>query len=62
LATCTCTIVHTTGSHIVLTLKALNLYMLAEDGRNAAETGSQKLLNVLALTMAYFIVLLLCLT
>jgi len=33
-----------------------------EDGRNAVETCSQKLLNVLALTTVYFIILLLCLT
>jgi hypothetical protein len=33
-----------------------------EDGRNAVETCSQKLLNILALTIVYFIILLLCLT
>jgi len=33
-----------------------------EDGRNAVETWSQKLLNVLALIIVYFIILLLCLT
>ena len=33
-----------------------------EDGRNAVETRSQKLLNVLALTIACFVILLLCLT
>ena len=33
-----------------------------EDGRNAVEICSQKLLNVLALTIVYFIILLLCLT
>ena len=31
-----------------------------EDGRNAVETCSQKLLNVSALTIVYFIILLLC--
>ena len=37
------TIVHTMGSHIVRTLKALNLYICwPEDGRNAVETSSQK--------------------
>jgi hypothetical protein len=33
-----------------------------EDGRNEVETCSQKLLNVLALTIVYFIILLLGLT
>ena len=33
-----------------------------EDGRNAVETWSQKLLNVLVLKIVYFIILLLCLT
>jgi len=33
-----------------------------EDGRSAVETCSQKLLNVLALTIVHFIILLLCLT
>jgi len=33
-----------------------------EDERNAVETRSQKLLNDIALTIVYFIILLFCLT